>query len=110
MIVITKCDQLVRVKEAALREDNPFMQPTTVHELGVEEAQKTFGIWLGVLRRKMNRLGIPMPPCVTVSGMFAPSYYLVLTACQFIRNIGSRFYPFWKSLEMLLRRKSKTTF
>jgi hypothetical protein len=82
VIVFTKYDQLVRIKETALREDYPLMEPTNVHNLGVEEAWKTFGIWLGVLRRTINRLGIPMPFCATVSGIFfAPLYYLVLTTC-----------------------------
>lgn len=74
VIVFTKYDQLVRMNEAALREDNPHIDE---RDLGVEEARKTFGIWLGVLRRKVNHLGIPMPPCVTVSGRSAPLYYLV---------------------------------
>ncbi|KAN0128099.1 hypothetical protein V8E53_014080 [Lactarius tabidus] len=67
VIVITKYDQLVKMKEAALLEDYPLMRPSDVHDRGVEEAWKTFGLWLGLLRRMMNRLGIPMPPCVTVS-------------------------------------------
>jgi hypothetical protein len=77
VIVITKYDQLVKMKEAALLEDYPLMRPSDVHDRGVEEAWKTFGLWLGLLRRMMNRLGIPMPPCVTVSGIFTPIYCLV---------------------------------
>ena len=79
MIVFTKYDQLVKMKEAALQEDCPQLQSAVVHNLGMEEAWKVFGIWLRVLRHKMNHLGIPMLPCVTVSGRSAPLYYTVLT-------------------------------
>ena len=81
VIVFTKYDQLMKMKEAALQEDSPQLQPAVVHDLGMEEAWKVFRIWLGVLQHKMNHLGIPMPPCITVSGRSAPLYYTVLTIC-----------------------------
>ncbi len=57
------------------------MDPTRLRDQSAEEAQKAFTICLQLLQRTMNRLGIPMPHYATVSGIIAPLYYLVLTAC-----------------------------
>ncbi|KAI9433136.1 hypothetical protein H4582DRAFT_1006362 [Lactarius indigo] len=67
VIVFTQYDRLVRTKEAELREEHPHMDPTRLHDRGVEEAQKAFEDCLESLRRTTNRLGIPMPPYATVS-------------------------------------------
>ncbi|KAI9432389.1 hypothetical protein H4582DRAFT_2131814 [Lactarius indigo] len=67
VIVFTQYDRLVRTKEAELREDHPHMDPTRLHDRGVEEAQKAFEDCLKSLQRTMDRLGIPMPPYATVS-------------------------------------------
>ncbi|KAH9168560.1 hypothetical protein EDB89DRAFT_2245147 [Lactarius sanguifluus] len=67
VIVFTQYDRLVRTKEAELREDHPHMDPTRLHDRGVEEARKAFQVCLESLERTMNRLGIPMPRYATVS-------------------------------------------
>ncbi|KAH9012450.1 hypothetical protein EDB84DRAFT_1680696 [Lactarius hengduanensis] len=67
VIVFTQYDRLVRTKEAELREDHPDMDPTRLHDRGVEEAQKAFQDCLQSLKRTMNKLGIPMPRYARVS-------------------------------------------
>ncbi|KAH8986813.1 hypothetical protein EDB86DRAFT_2832575 [Lactarius hatsudake] len=48
VIVFTQYDRLVRTKEAELREDHPHMDPTRLHDRGVEEARKAFQDCLGI--------------------------------------------------------------
>ncbi|KAH8979492.1 hypothetical protein EDB86DRAFT_3248366 [Lactarius hatsudake] len=67
VIVFTQYDRLVRTKEAELKEEHPNMDPTRLHDRGLEEAQKVFQDCLGSLKRTMNRLGIPMPRYAKVS-------------------------------------------
>jgi hypothetical protein len=55
------------------------MEPTALRDRSVEEARKAFEYCLQLLKRSMQRLGIPMPRYATASGIFAPLYYLVLT-------------------------------
>ncbi|KAH8977265.1 hypothetical protein EDB92DRAFT_1891264 [Lactarius akahatsu] len=67
VIVFTQYDRLVRTKEAELKEEHPNMDPTRLHDRGMEEAQKAFQECLQSLKRTMNRLGIPMPRYARVS-------------------------------------------
>ncbi|KAH9022713.1 hypothetical protein EDB84DRAFT_490480 [Lactarius hengduanensis] len=67
VVVFTQYDRLVRTKEAELKEDHPNMDPTRLHDRGVEEAQKAFQECLQSLKRTINRLGIPMPRYARVS-------------------------------------------
>lgn len=85
MIVFTQYDKLVRSKEAELLEENPNLDPTRLHELSVEEAQKEFKFCVQSLQHTVDRLGIPMPPYARVSGTFASLYCLVLIDHSLVR-------------------------
>jgi hypothetical protein len=79
--VFTQYDRLVRVKEFQLRR-NPDLDPHSSLPLrSVEEAQESFKGTLQSLKVTMDKLGIPMPTYVPVSGMFTALDYLILTAC-----------------------------
>jgi hypothetical protein len=52
------------------------MDPTTLDNRSKEEAQQAFEICVQSLQRTMDRLRIPMPHYVKVSGIFVPLYYL----------------------------------
>src|SRR5271155_795104 len=52
------------------------MDSTTLDENSKDEARKAFEICVQSLKRTMERLQIPMPHYVKVSGMLAPLYNL----------------------------------
>ena len=79
VIVFTKYDRLVRMKELELRQKYPDMEATGLRDQSVEDSRKAFRFHLQLLRRSMERLGILMPRYATALGIFAPLYNLVLT-------------------------------
>ena len=70
MIVFTQYDKLVRTKEDELREDDENINTATLKDQSKEEARKAFEICVQSLQRTMDRLKIPMPRYVKVSGIF----------------------------------------
>ena len=72
LIVFTQYDRLVRTKEAELRQRYPDMDAASLRDRSVVEAKGSFGYCLKLLKRSMERLGIPMPRYATASGRFAP--------------------------------------
>ena len=81
MVVFTQYDKLVRTKEDELREDDENIDTATLKNQSKEEARKAFEVCVQSLQRTMDRLKIPMPRYVKVSGIFVQLYYyLILTA------------------------------
>jgi hypothetical protein len=62
--------------EDELREEDENINPATLEDRSKEEARIAFEICVQSLRRTMDRLKIPMPRYVRVSGTFMPFYYL----------------------------------
>jgi hypothetical protein len=55
-----------------LEEENPTIDAATLEDQSKEEAQKAFERCVQSLRRTMERLKIPMPRYVNVSGRLVP--------------------------------------
>lgn len=109
MIVFTQYDRLIRTKEDELQEDSDEnIDPATLEYRSKEEARKAFEICVQSLQRTMNRLKIPMPRFVKVSGISClGNIYLVLTAPKFVRATRKTFQLSWKSLGILSRNDSR---
>ena len=59
-----------------MQEEDENIDPITLEDQSKEEARKAFEICVRSLQRTMDRLKIPMPRYVKVSGIFVPLYYL----------------------------------
>ena len=70
VIVFTQYDRLVRTKEAELRQRHPGLKPTVLRDRSVEDAKRAFDYCLQLLKRSMDRLGIPMPHYAKASGIY----------------------------------------
>jgi hypothetical protein len=80
VLVFTQFDRLVRTKEFQLR-GNADLDSASRRLRSMKEAQEAFKGVMQSIKVTMDRLGIPMPTYVTVSGIFTPLENLVLTAC-----------------------------
>jgi len=76
VIVFTQYDRLLRTKEAELKQEHKNMDPKTLDDRSKDEAQQAFEICAQSLQRTTERLKIPTPRYVKVSGIFVPLYYL----------------------------------
>jgi len=65
VLVFTQHDRLVKAKELQLREKN--LDPATLRQRSVEEAQEAFKVTLQSLQVTMDKLGIPMPTYARLS-------------------------------------------
>ena len=74
VIVFTQYDRLVRTKKAKLKVEYGNLDATQLNDRSEEEAQKAFNICVQSLQRTVNRLRIPVPPHVKVSGIFVQFY------------------------------------
>ncbi len=76
MIVFTQYDRLVRTKEDELQEEDGNIDPATLEDQSKEEARKAFEVCVKSLRRTMDRLKIPLPGYVKVSGISIQLFFL----------------------------------
>jgi hypothetical protein len=67
VVVFTKYDWLVRIKEADLRAENSSLSDHVRREQGKEEAQKAFEERIRSLERTLRETNTPRPPHVKVS-------------------------------------------
>ena len=74
VVVFTQYDRLVRTKKAELKQEYENLDVTQLNDRSEEEAQKAFNICVQSLLRTMNRLRIPPPRYVKVSGTFVQFY------------------------------------
>jgi hypothetical protein len=65
-----------------LQEEDENIDLATLEDQSKEEARKAFEICVQSLRRTADRLEIPMPRYVKVSGIFVPLYYLSGLDCS----------------------------
>ena len=75
--MFTQYDRLVRTKKAELEEEHhDNMDSMTLDKKSKVEAEQAFDKCVQSLQRTMERLHIPMPDYVKVSGMFVSLYNL----------------------------------
>ncbi|PPQ80109.1 hypothetical protein CVT25_001477 [Psilocybe cyanescens] len=68
VIVFTQYDRLVRTKRDELEEEEEDLDQSTLDTRSKDEAQRSFEVCVESLHRTMDRLKIPMPHHVKVSG------------------------------------------
>ena len=73
MVIFTQYDGLLRSKELELWEDDESLDQNTLTQQSKLEAQKVLDGCTQSLEAAMERMDIPMAPCVNVSGMFSCS-------------------------------------
>jgi hypothetical protein len=77
VIILTKYDQLVRMKKEELREEDEGLDPEVLDKRSNEEAQRVFETCTKSLEQAASRMKMPTPHYVNISSMVSHSFFVL---------------------------------